>query len=304
MYYYSVFNQSIASELSIPEFLTSEHTPDIFFKFDTITTPNLNPEGPVRVIGAMGEGIFLHWSGIGSFLVERGDSVTISPVQGADEAMLRLVLTGPVLGVLLHQRGFRVFHAAVVHALQRDEAIAFLARKGGGKSTMLGAMCSRGYELMSDDILALSSEEDRLIAASAFPHTKLWKESAAVLGQDFHNLTESVPGFDKQGRIAEDCFYPSPAPLRSVFILDYGDEVRIDRLSGKEALMAVLPHWYGAHFEGQLLDLFGRNEHFLQCTELIRSLPVYRLIRPESLERLGETAGIVDDFLQNFPGSA
>lgn len=299
MYSYSVFGLSISSDLYLPEFLLSESTPDIYLKFGNLIPPETTLEGPVRVIGPMGDGILLHWSEIGSFLVERGETVTISPVPGADEALIRLMITGPVLGVLLHQRGFRVFHAAVVHAPLDDGAVAFFARKGGGKSTMLGAMCSLGYRLMSDDILALSVNGNRFIAASGFPHTKLWKESSAALGQDFFPLTDSVPGFEKQGRVVDDCFYPDPAPLRAVFILEYGDEMGIEHLSGKEALMAVLPHWYGALFDGQLLELFGRREHFLQSSELIRRLPVYRLLRPKSLERLHDTAVMVADFLQN-----
>lgn len=304
MYFYSAFDLSISSDILLPELLPSKTCPDVYIRFGDLTPPETTIEGPVRVVGATEDGIFLHWSGIGSFLVERGKTVTISPVTEADDAMLRLIITGPVLGILLHQRGFRVFHAGVIHSPHNDMAFAFLARKGGGKSTMLGVMCSLGYGLMSDDILSVSPDGDRLIAASGIPHTKLWKESASALKQEFLPLTESVPGFEKQGRVVRDCFYPRSSPLCSIFILEYGDELRIERLLRKESLMAVLPHWYGALFDGQLLDLFGRSEHFLQCTELLRNLPVYRLIRPGSLERLHETAAMVDDFLQNIPGDS
>ncbi len=303
MHIYSAFGLTVSSELIIPEFLPSEESPDVFFKFGSITPPEITLEGMVRAIEERGDGLLLYWSMLGSFLVERGELVTICPLPGTEEALIRLVLSGPVFGVLLYQRGLRVFHAGVIHDPINGGSVAFLARKGGGKSTMVGAMCGLGYALMSDDILALCPDRGKLLAQTGFPHTKLWGEAATALNQESRRLAESVPGFDKRGRSVEDAFFPHQAPLRLMCILEFGEDLRIDRLFGKEALMALLPHWYGALFDGQLLDFFGPGEHFLQCADIIRDVPVYRLTRPRSFDRLDEAAAMVHDFLQKPTGS-
>ncbi len=300
MYTYKAYGLSIESPLEIPEFLVSSTTsPSVFFQFGKIPPPDVCESEMMRVILPFEEGILLYWREIGTFLVKKGREVTIDPKPEVDESLLRLVLTGPVLGVLLHQRGFHVFHSSVISEAHSRDAVAFVALKGGGKSTMASAMYNHGYRLMSDDIMAISESNGKTVVQPGFPHTKLWGESVEALVDDAQSLRELAPDADKRGRCVKEGFETQPTPLKILFVLEFGDEIQIRPISGKEALQSILPHWYGALFNGELLDLFGRKEHFLQCVNIVKSVPMYTLSRPKSFQVLPDVVNRVDNFIVN-----
>ena len=297
MYTYSAFGLSIGSDLEIPEFLPFNTNPEVFFHIGNVESPVVRTDDPVRIIQQKESGILLYWSRTGTFLVENGQYVTISPEPGISENLVRLLLTGPVLGVLLHQRGYNVFHASLVSTPVSNVAIGFLARKGYGKSTMATAMYNHGYRLMSDDIIAVSETDGNISVKPGFPYLKLWNEAAEVLVENGDQVKTIDPRFNKQGCTIKKRFSARPARLKMLFVLEFGSELSIQPILGKEALLYVLPHWYGALFDGQMLDIFGKDKHFTQCTQLIKSVPLYRLTRPQSFDRLPEVVYTVDRFI-------
>jgi len=68
----------------------------------------------------------------------------VEPEPGAEEAILRLYLLGPVLGILLHQRGFLVLHASVVS--MAGAAVVFWVKKVGENQRLL-PLNARGHGL-------------------------------------------------------------------------------------------------------------------------------------------------------------
>ena len=61
-----------------------------------------------------------------------------------------------------------------------DAALAFLANKGGGKSTLATAMCAGGATLITDDMLPLTPE-DPVMAWPSMPAVRLLHDSASHL---------------------------------------------------------------------------------------------------------------------------
>jgi hypothetical protein len=291
---YTAFGLSIKSDLTMPEFLPGTGPHDVAFRFGTLTPPQCPSDRPARVIVPDGDGILMHWSRIGTFLVEGGTTVTIAAVPGVDQRLLRLILNGPALGVLLFQRGHSVFHASVVASSEFGDAVAVLACKGDGKSTMAAALYNAGYYMMSDDLMALTVKgRDTVIVESGFPHAKLWAESAEALVEGAHALPRLGPYFDKRSRPITERFRETPTRLRAVFVLEKGQNVYTQQLSGFDALQQLLPHWYGVLFDGQLMPILGRERHFKETASLARTAPVYKLVRPWSLDRLPDVVNEV-----------
>ena len=297
MFVYSAFELIIGSDLELPEFQHSNASPTVFFRFGKIDPPEVPCDDPVRIFLNRGNGILLYWSAISAFLVESGSKVTITAVDGIDEKAIRLLLTGPVLGVLLYQRGFHVFHASVVYNPQVNGAFAFMAEKGEGKSTTASIMYNHGYYFMSDDILALSYNRGVVHVLPGFPHSKLCDEAATALIDAQVDIKKIGANLSKRGRVMKERFLSEPSMLKALFALEYGDTLEIVPLQGKDALKEVLPQWYGALFTGQLIDLFGRANHFLQCTQLVKVVPIYKIRRPKSLKKLPEMAHMLDEFI-------
>lgn len=325
LYCYKAFGLTIHSELRMPEFLAATGPPDVQYRLGELAVPE-HPAGclddvnagagqptsgldqpaggHLRGFGGCADGTLLYWSHIGVFLVEDGAHVTVSPLPGADEGLVRMVLSGPALGVLLAQRGGTVFHAGVVGCpAAGGAAVAFVARCGEGKSTMVAAMYQNGCDILSDDLMLADLGADGVIVQPGFPHAKLTFESAAALLEDAETLTQLARCVEKRGRPIER-FAPHALPLAAVFVLEDGPDVQAVPLSGHQALAALLPHWYGAGFNGQLVDILGRTRHFQETAAMAARVPVYRLVRPRCYERLADVVAEVNRAVSGCAGGS
>lgn len=290
---YRVYGLKVRSDLPLPELPLGEGPADVVIRYGQIARLP-NPNGAERQLCATPEGAYLHWQNVATFLVRQGHEVVIAPEAGTEESILRLAVLGPVLGVLLHQRGASVFHASAVAC--PFGAVAFFARKGQGKSTMAAALQNVGYGFITDDILAVDENGDSLVVSPGFPQNKLWPDSVKALGEKPEDLPMLGPKFEKRARQVSQEFVCTALPLQAVFVLDFADSLEISRLHPKAALLEIMPHWYGALFQGELLHMFGLAAQLRQCTNLVNKIPIYALKRPRSLAALSCVALTVEEF--------
>jgi hypothetical protein len=289
---YYAYGLGIHSALPLPELVSTEARPDIVVHFGKAERPQTEIGGAARLVWGTAQEVHLVWRDVGAFVVRDGREIVVDPLPGVEERVLRLAILGPSLGVLLLQRGLPVFHASVVGL--SSGAVAFLAPKGHGKSTMAAALHMRGHDLVADDIMVVDSDRDQLMARPGFPQFKLWPESAQAIGQDPESLPIVYPGLEKRARRLSNGFSQEPQPLQSIYVLGIGEEIEIVPLPPKDALLHILPHWYGAMFDGELLRVFGLGNHFRECTRLVDRVPIYLLKRPPSLDMLPDVAGAVE----------
>ncbi|MCA1992897.1 MAG: hypothetical protein LDL41_12810, partial [Coleofasciculus sp. S288] len=127
MYLYKAYNLSIHSELPLPELIPTESLPDVVLRLGKL----MNPEQRISNGGNYFRGKV---EGLGMFLVQGGREIVIDPEPGIDEAVLRPLILGPILSVVLRQRGLLVLHASSF--ADKGEAVAFIAESGWGKSTL------------------------------------------------------------------------------------------------------------------------------------------------------------------------
>jgi hypothetical protein len=230
----------------------------------------------------------LFWEEIGSFLVRGGRHITVDPSPGLDENMLRLFILGPVLAVLLHQRGHLLLHASAVAVAH--EAVLFLGDTGWGKSTTAAALCARGYSLVTDDVAVLRTEERCPVLFPGFPQLKLWPEALVSLGDDPEKLPRCNPHFEKRARPVTQEFSPEPIPIKRIYVLDKGDTTEILPLRPQEALGELIRHTYGA------LDV-GSSSHFLRCARIVNQVVMRSVRRKKSLLQLPDLARLIADDL-------
>ena len=289
---YHAYNLNVHTALPLPEFVAGQGQVDITIRYGEIALPFEVNETGRRIYGAA-EGVYLYWQEIGAFLVQNGNEIIINPAPEAEERDLRLAIIGPVFGTLLHQRGLALFHSSAV-ALPSG-AVAFLACKGYGKSTMAAALHARGHDLITDDILALEEKENHFMIRPGFPQLKLWPKSIEALGQNPETLPMLRLNLEKRACRVSQGFSSQRLPLRCIFLLEGGPHLEIIPLSPKEAWPQVMPHWYGAVFR-ELLKVFGLENQLHQCTSLVQKVPIYVLRRPYSLADLPDVARMVEEF--------
>jgi hypothetical protein len=295
MYSYSAYGLQIHSALPLPELRKSNGKADVVIRLVEKASAPLEKNGARRQFRVTPEGIHLSWREVGRYLVCGGREILVHPAPGVNASLLRNLILGPALAVILYQRGFFVFHSSAVSI--NSNVVAFLALKMHGKSTIAAELHARGHKMLTDEIMALEAKDGHLMVQPGVPQFKLWPDSLQAIGEDPELLPLLLPDFEKRARRVSGGFVHSPMPLRCVYVLGFGEEIEISPLQPKEALLNILPHWYGALFDGDLLEIFGAENHLRECAFLVKKVPIYLLKRPVALTALSDVAQAVEQYL-------
>jgi hypothetical protein len=284
------YGLAIQSELPLPDAPGTNAEAQVIFRMGKVAKPEGDPNAE-RLYQIDRKNFHVFWRGVGTFLIRVGSEVVFEPDPDTEEAILRLYLLGPVLGILLHQRGFLVLHASVVSIA--GAAVGFLGEKGWGKSTTAAALNARGHALIADDILAIHPDKDSLpMVQPGLSQFKLWPEAvAASFGDDATKLARLHSKAEKRIRPAFVGSSPRLAPLRRLYLLDAGACLVSVPLSSSAALMTLVRHSYLAHL---MPALEGVERNFIQCARVVRGIKLYRLERPKNLKALDQIVDLIE----------
>jgi len=290
--HYLSYGLRIRSELALPELISAGGAVDVTIRFGRVDITQT--QTPVNGLLWAGEDeACLSFDRIGSFLVRQGREIVVDPALGEDERWVRNAVMGPVMGTLLYQRGWLTLHASSTSVGGR--AVAFMADRGWGKSTMAAAMCANGHGLVADDVTAVETDGGGPVVIPGYPLLKLWPEAAASVNEDPAALPEIAPGSYKRNLRARRRFSSAPLPLGCIYVLDQGDALEIEPLRPQEALTELIRNTYGR----ELLQAVRPASHLHQCADVVNSVPIRRLRRPYSLEALSDVVRLVEeDFVQ------
>ena len=126
---------------------------------------------------------------------------------------------------------------------------------------------------MADDLTALRISTGCSTVLPGFPQLKLWPEAAASLGRVPAALSQLHPEFVKRACGARQGFSHRPLPLRRIYLLAEGPGPVTAPLRPQEALIGLMPHWYGFRFGDPLLQVGDAAvRHFRQCAALANSV--------------------------------
>jgi len=292
---YGAYGVNFGSALPLPELVATEGEADVVLHIGKV-------QPLPSVIDETGHGFWAtrdeacHFvQGVGAFLIRKGREVIIDPAPGVEERVLRLSILGPVLTLLLHQRGSFVLHASAIEVA--GQAIAFMGGPGWGKSTQAAILESRGYGIVADDATAIDMNGNGCKVIPGFPWLKLWPDAILTLGEKPESMTQLHPLLEKRGRRAAHEFSQKPLPLRRIYLLAVDSSPAIEPCNPQEALTGIMRHWKGSQFGPDLLRSSDLSSFFLQCANLANKVAVYRLKRPASLAALPEVADLVEEHL-------
>lgn len=298
MYFYTAYGLGIHSDVPLPELVAAaDIRADVNIQIGKVDrSPSEIDMGNYRFHMTVEE-VYFVWEQLGTFLVRDGKEIIVEPFPGAEDHLIHFPILGMAMALLLHQRGFLVLHASAVAV--SGGAVAFLGRRGQGKSTMAAMLYARGHNLIADDLLALDIGGTRSpIVLPGFPQFRLWPEAvAACLGDDPEVLPRLVSGCEKRARRAADRFSQRLLPLRGIYVLSEGLAPELKPLRPQEAIVQLINNSYIALVAKPLLQGEGASLHFRQCTSLIKNVPFYCLERPRSLPLLPAVAQLMEEHL-------
>lgn len=302
---YSAYGMNISSEILLPDLVQNNAPADISIRFGKVSDELLDDtfkshriyENPGVKIRLSKKAMYFDWDKVGRVLIRTGSEVIVEPDGEALEEDLQPFITGPVLSVLLHQRGYFVLHSS---AVEIDGAtVAFLGAKGFGKSTLAGYLKSIGYRLISDDIVPVSFINGEAMTIPGFPRIKLYDDSIEAMGEkpaDFPPIHRFV---EKRSFKFKQPFSTKPEYLHAVYILSDGKTSEIETMSPVNAFIEVLKNTY---FNSFLKALNCQKEYFDFCQKFVKSVPVFRLKRPLDFDKIEDLSAKIENHVRKIFG--
>jgi len=130
-----------------------------------------------------GQGYVVRFHGTCQFLVSPdGGEVACEPGPGCDEELLGVLLQGTVSALLLSLRGYGVLHGSAVR--WEGETVLFAGYSSAGKTTMAALCCAVGAQLVTDDVVPLTSAVDGVVCSGLSRELRL-RESAEEIAALF-----------------------------------------------------------------------------------------------------------------------
>lgn len=225
---YAVFGGTLRSELPFPELDVAPDTrtdwtvrigddPPAFPEAVQCGERQIGPER-YRLLRTE-QGFRLEYSHAGTFDIVPGTGdVTWYP--GGDlstrEELARSIVLGPALALMLEAQGHLCLHGGAVGV--GDGAIAFIAPKHHGKSTLVMALVRGGAEFLSDDTIAVAPGRPSMLKPGV-RSARLWQDSAEQLRVNelcervITGIKTSASGFHASTRASD------AIPLRGIYLL-------------------------------------------------------------------------------------
>ncbi|WJH30364.1 aldolase [Paenibacillus sp. CC-CFT742] len=227
--------------------------------------------------------VFFRIEDAGIFLIEQGRRIIVNPKQDADVKKVRLFILGTCMAVIMMQRGILPLHGSAV--VIDGWAYAFVGHSGAGKSTLSAALASRGYPLLTDDVVALTWDAGgRAIVSPGYPQQKLWQPSLDGFGMKEENYATVHAEITKYAIPVQHYFHERAVPLAGIFELnpkpdDVRKPIQLTQVHGLERLHLLCTHT----FRSTLVARQGLAQWLFETvSRLSASVEICRLTRSGS----------------------
>lgn len=209
-------------------------------------------------------------------------------------------LTATIMSFALLLRGTFSFHASAI-AID-GKAIIAIGDSGAGKSTTAAAFAKLGYPILSDDLVAIRDDIDRVWVQPSFPMIRLWSRSVAALFGRADALPEIVPNHPNWNKryLRLDPpyrFQERELPLGGIYFLNSqhsdDDLVQINSVSTQAALLSLVANNYSSPFVTKV----DRAKEFAMLGRLLQQVPARQVLRSNNIDGVFQ---LCDTILRDF----
>lgn len=308
---YQLFGGALRSDVTFPELRSIECDAPSWSLRSVNGVPDMTNAsllGEAELVPGFQVRLFRHARGFrfvfddtGTFdITDGGRDIAWSPGASYEDSWVRADVTGRVLAVALHAGGHLCLHGSAV--TMGGGAIAFLAPKYHGKSTLALALARAGARLLTDDVLPVEPHSP-VHAVPGVHQVKLWQDTATHFGVDRETPSPGskhlIHDFD-DGMLSNDRTPLAAIYLLSPVIVEEGDvapEVSRSRLHAVPSALALVRHSIMA----SMLSGVEAQVVMARAAAVADEVPVYRLEVAAGMERIGDT---VDQLLAWHGGAA
>lgn len=195
--------------------------------------------------------------------------------------------------VLAHAGAF-VFHAGAVS--MGDHALVFMGRSGRGKSTLCASFDQAGFELIGDDAMIASWEDELPQVRAVYPSLRLFPDSLDALIPGTAEASPMAHYSVKQRIEVKGVGDPArPAiPVTALFAIappSAEDGVAVRRLSAAAACMILVE----SSFALDPADLTRARQRLEEASRLAGLIPAFEISYPRDYARLAEVRDCIAD---------
>ncbi|HPF17774.1 MAG TPA: hypothetical protein P5107_12120 [Thermotogota bacterium] len=213
---------------------------------------------------------------IASFYVKDGNEIVIAPHTAADERDIRLFLLGSVFGALLQQRNCFPLHASTV--VTKQGALCLCGASGSGKSTLAVALEKEGFPIVSDDVTAITFENNRPYALPGPRRVKLWQDTACELKIPCSQENAIQKEVNKYNILIDPV--ERKTELKTIVIISTSNKENVDvqPVTGFEKLSVLIENTYRSEY----LTNDQKKTHLQQCGLICNHVNIHQIKRPKT----------------------
>jgi hypothetical protein len=298
VYYYWAYGLTVKSEIEFPELfsITESKQVEVDLLLGEIPKIELSPRDFYSPVKTITEKEFsLHIPRVGSYYAGYGNKIVISREEGADWDSLRLFCLSNSFAAILQQRKIIPIHCAAF--LFHDQLVLIFGHSGAGKSTILGAMMNKGYQVFSDDVCVpvLDQATGFVSLLSSYPMLKYWSDSLSRLGIATNQLSRKIlPDMDKFGIYFHDKFLIEPRKPIFSFLLESSKEsklLKLQPINGIDLFQRLEQNTY----RGEYLEYSNlKPEHFNLFARLANQSKSFLIQRSEEDDTVSDIANLIE----------
>jgi hypothetical protein len=218
---------------------------------------------------------------IATFSIQEGKRISVTPLCKYEEDVVRLYILGTCMGAILMQRRILPLHGSAVAI--NGKAYAFMGNSGAGKSTTASAFLNQGFQLLSDDVIAVSlnNEGDIPFVTPSYPQQKLWQDSINRLGMEANDYRPIYGRENKYCIPVSSKFFTEPMPLAGVFeiVKTQNKELEIREIYSLERFHTL---YYNTYQNCFIPNLGLLEWHFNTTAKIVNKMDIYQIKRPVS----------------------
>jgi hypothetical protein len=291
-YQYNAYGLGIHSTILFPELIIDDASIDVKILFKDNLSSSLE-----FVEISYGDLLKIHYynnnesivifDGESILKVKNGKEIIVNSKTSLQDTFIRALILSQGMGILLQQRGYLVLHANSVK--MNDGAVIFIGSSGNGKSTLTFALNSKGYPLVTDDILAVKFDDNDYKAFPSFPRIKLWQDITKHFVDDPDSLYV-IHSESQKFSYSTERFFSKPLPLRKIYILEKGEKNEIINLAPKEALIKLIRDSYNF----KMFNDSEKSSNLFQCANLIKNVAVNVLKSNQSINEMNSLLELIE----------
>jgi len=223
-------------------------------------------------------------SPVAEIAIVKGKEVFLVIKPEATDEEVRLEIIHTVLTELLIKRNIVCLHGCVV--TKENVTAAFIAPSGMGKSTLAAALVKHKWNLVSDDLVLLGVENNRVVVFPSFSRIRLWEEGIERLALSGLN---KEPIANRPGKYALDvekkCDPSDRFRLTHLYHLERSkgfSQIELKKVGKKEQFWGLLENT----FASQEVDSGSELHRFKLFKRLLTEVSYKELKLPDDYRQL------------------